>query len=242
MKLALIADIHGNLAALEAAIAALEQEQPDQIICLGDVASTGPQPHEVLARLRATGWPVVMGNADAELLAPIATPVTTEDARKIADISRWCAAQLDAADRAFIESFVPEIEVSLGEAGTLLCVHGSPRGYDDVIRATTPDDELDLMLGGTEARVIAGGHTHVRMLRTHRGREIVNPGSAGLAYEFFPDGSVRVPPWAEFAILTTVGGTIDVAFRRIPYDRDATVRVMSGRGMPYADWWSLDWR
>ena len=100
MGLALIADIHGNLAALDAVIAALKQEQPDRVICLGDVASTGPQPHEVLGRLRATGWPVVMGNADAELLAPIAIPDTNEDARKIADISRWCAAQLDDADRA----------------------------------------------------------------------------------------------------------------------------------------------
>ncbi len=48
------------------------------------------------------------------------------------------------------------------------------------------------MIGGHDAAIIAGGHTHIRMLRAHRGREIVNPGSVGLAYQFFPDGSVRV--------------------------------------------------
>jgi putative phosphoesterase len=242
VKLALIADIHGNLAAFDAVLAALEREQPDRVICLGDVASTGPQPKDVLARLRATGWPVIMGNADAELLAPMDIPESSEDSRRIADISPWCAAQLDDADRAFIQSFVPTLEVSLGEAGKLLCFHGSPRGYNDIIAATTPDDELDAMLTGTEATALAGGHTHLHLLRMHRGRMIVNPGSVGLAYEFFPDGGVRFPPWAEFAILTTAGEAIDIAFRRIPYDRDATVRAMVARGMPHAAWRSEGWR
>src|SRR5215216_2301905 len=99
--IALIADIHGNLAALEAVLDALRAEPADQIVCLGDVAATGPQPCGVLRRLRELGCPMVMGNADAELLdvSPPA-PETDEDARRIADISRWCAAQLDDADRA----------------------------------------------------------------------------------------------------------------------------------------------
>jgi diadenosine tetraphosphatase ApaH/serine/threonine PP2A family protein phosphatase len=98
------------------------------------------------------------------------------------------------------------------------------------------------MLGNTRATVIAGGHTHIRLLRTYRGQMIVNPGSVGLAYEFFPDGGVRVPPWAEIAILSTSGEAIDIAFRRIPYDRDATVRAMVARYMPHAAWWSEGWR
>ena len=203
MKIALVADIHGNLAALEAVAAALAVEWIDRVVCLGDVASTGPQPHEVLARLRELGWPVVMGNADAELLAPgDALPSASEDDRKIADITRWCADQIDDDDRAHIATFQPTIEASLGGGRRLHCCHGSPRSFNDVIVATTPDEELDEFLTGVEADVIAGGHTHRRMLRAHRGREIVNPGSVGLAYEFHPDGSVRVPPWAEFAILT----------------------------------------
>jgi predicted phosphodiesterase len=58
MTIALIADIHGNLTALEAVLEALAHEHPDQIVCLGDVAATGPQPREVLDRLRtlAVRW------------------------------------------------------------------------------------------------------------------------------------------------------------------------------------------
>ena len=98
LTIALIADIHGNLAALDAVLDALGPEQPGRFVCLGDVAATGPQPREVLRRLHGLGCPVVMGNADAELLdvAPPG-PETDDDSRRIADIARWCAAQLDDA-------------------------------------------------------------------------------------------------------------------------------------------------
>jgi hypothetical protein len=92
---------------------------------------------------------------------------TDEESRRIADISRWCAAQLDDADRAFLASFQPTVEISLGEDRSLLCCHGSPRNYDDVIVATIPDDGLDTKIAGHEAAIIAGGHTHIRMLRAY---------------------------------------------------------------------------
>jgi putative phosphoesterase len=244
LTIALVADIHGNLAAFDAVLDALQAEQPDQIVCLGDVAATGPQPSEVLHRLRELGCPVVMGNADAELL-DVAPPGTETDevSRRIADISRWCAAQLDDADRVYLASFQPTVEVSLGDERSLLCCHGSPRSYDDVIVAATPDDELEAKIANLDAAIIAGGHTHIQMLRAYRGREIVNPGSVGLAYQFFPDGSVRVPPWAEFALLSQAdAGVLSVDFRRVPYDREATVRAMVQREMPHAAWWAEDWR
>ena len=65
--IALIADIHGNLPALDAVLEELEREGVDQILCLGDVA-VGPQPTETLERVRELGCPVVMGNWDAYFL------------------------------------------------------------------------------------------------------------------------------------------------------------------------------
>ncbi len=70
MRLALISDIHGNNVALEAVLTAISTQNITQVICLGDVASTGPQPCEVIKRLREIGCPVVMGNMDVWLLQP----------------------------------------------------------------------------------------------------------------------------------------------------------------------------
>jgi predicted phosphodiesterase len=119
-----------------------------------------------------------MGNADAELLAPIvAEPEADEDARKILEMSRWGARQLDEGDHAFIASFRPTVEIALANDRRLLCCHGSPRSYDDRIAATTPDDALDGLLAGHDAVANASGHTHIHLLRAFQGRKIVNSGS-----------------------------------------------------------------
>jgi putative phosphoesterase len=242
MRVALISDIHGNLAALDATLEALQGESIDMVVCLGDVAATGPEPCAVLDRLRGLACPTVMGNADAELLAAPRDPGNLdEDSRKIADISAWAAAQFDDDDRTFLCAFQPTLTIDLGSAGLLLCCHGSPRSYDDVIRASTPDEELDFLLANTDAQIIAGGHTHTRMLRHWRSHEVINPGSVGLAYDHRPDGTVRVPPWAEFAILSADAHAVSIAFRRVPYDITATVRAMTENGMPHAEWWAADW-
>ena len=70
MHMALIADIHGNLLAFETLLHELAQESIDQIMCLGVVAALGPQPHEVIDRLRQLDCPVVLWNTDAWLLLP----------------------------------------------------------------------------------------------------------------------------------------------------------------------------
>ena len=243
MRVALIADIHGNLAACEAVLADIERARPDEIVCLGDVAATGPQPREVIALLRDLNSPMVMGNADAELLRPVPdTDESNSDDRRIAEISRWCAAQLDDRDRVFLASFQSTVPVRLAVGSELLCYHGSPRSYDEIIVTATPDDELEEMLSGFDAAVFAGGHTHIRMLRSLRGGEVLNPGSVGLAYELRSDGQARITPWAEYALVSADSGAISVDFRRVSYDQEATIHAMFENQMPHAAWWSEGWR
>ena len=61
MRIAIISDIHGNLVALEAVLNDLKTESIDHIVSLGDTTSGGPQPCEVIARLKTLNGPVVMG-------------------------------------------------------------------------------------------------------------------------------------------------------------------------------------
>ncbi|HEV8191691.1 MAG TPA: metallophosphoesterase family protein, partial [Ktedonobacterales bacterium] len=179
MRIGLIADIHGNLVALETVLAELVGESLDDLICLGDVAALGPQPGAVLARLRALGCPVVMGNVDAWLLMP---PDTTAAGELDTALAHWCTAQLTDSDLAYVRAFPATYERRLSAERTLLCYHGSPRSFDDVIVPTTPDDALEAMLGNAvaHATILAGGHTHLQMLRRYGDAHLVNPGSVGL--------------------------------------------------------------
>jgi predicted phosphodiesterase len=241
MRIGLIADIHGNCLALDTVLAALERERIDELICLGDVAALGPQPAEVIARLRARNCPVVMGNTDAWLLDP---PPDSADERErpMFALTRWCAAQLTDDDRAYVRAFPPILERSLGDEGRLLCFHGSPRSFDDVVIATTPDDDLRRMFAGYDATIMAGGHTHLAMLRRYGEARVINPGSVGLP------GTGAIPPynhdvhWAEYAVLDVADDRVAVHLHRIGLDVAAMLDGARASGMPEYDYWAAKWR
>src|SRR5579859_7401118 len=105
MDLAIISDIHGNEVALEATLNSIAEQGIETIICLGDVAASGPQPQQVIARLKAVGCPVVMGNTDAWLLKPELHDIPNEAERHLQDIDLWCTQQLSSADRGYLATF-----------------------------------------------------------------------------------------------------------------------------------------
>jgi predicted phosphodiesterase len=238
VRVGLISDVHGNLLALEAVLAELERENVDSLVCLGDVA-VGPQPAEALARVRELGCPVVLGNWDAAFLEGV-PPGEDETSAIVNEIHAWWSEQLGSADRDYLQTFVPQLELDLGGVPAL-CYHGSPRSYDDWIFATTPDGELEPMFGPGHRPLLIGGHTHVQMLRRWDRATIVNPGSVGLPFlAWWPD-RVRIAPWAEYAILTGEEGRLRVDLRRTTYDVEEHLRIARSSGMPHADWWIASW-
>jgi len=238
MRIGLISDIHGNLFALEAVLTELAGERLDDLVCLGDVAALGPEPGGVLARLRALQCPVVMGNTDAWLLG--SPPMVANEIDQV--LTPWCVAQLSEADLAYIHAFPSTIARPLDAGRTLLCFHGSPRSYDDVIVATTPDDALDAMLAETHAAILAGGHTHLQMVRRHGDAHLINVGSVGLP-GVGPAAAQRNRRvhWAEYAIVEVEGDCLDISLRRTPLDIDQMVARARSSGMPEVDWWVTLW-
>ncbi len=245
-RLALVADIHGNLPALDAVVRALADEGLGDVLCLGDVAATGPHPHEVLERLRELGWPTVLGNADAWLLEPDSPegeptepgPPDADDPfrQQVRDLDLWCAERLDPEDRAFLAGLPATVQVVLGPAWRLLGFHGSPRSMHEVLQATTPEEVLDRALQGNDANVLAGGHSHQVLLRRHRDRLLLNPGSVGIPFERMRNERLtRTPARAELAVLTWSESTIDVAFRQVALDNGLIAAAYEESGMPHAD-------
>lgn len=242
MRIALISDVHGNLIALDAVLADIETLSVDRIICLGDIALTGPQPRQAIARLRSLGCPVVVGNCDAWMLNPEPGDRQDEAGRNIHDIDLWATDQLAPEDRDYLRSFQPTVAVPLDNDSSLLCYHGSLRSFHEPILPDTSHEQLDEMFVGTSARIYAGGHTHQQMLRRHGQSLVVNPGSVGLPFDRVPPlPPVRNAIWAEYAILTIDGERVSVDLRRVPFELAALRRAARESGMPHADWWAADW-
>lgn len=242
-KIAIIADVHGNLTALEAVLSEIATEGIERIVCLGDVATLGPQPHEVIARLRAVGCPVVMGNTDDILLALQRNPGLTGRVGQSEYFDQWCVDRLTSDDLDFLRTFQPTVSVPLGDGVTLLCYHGSPRSFDERITAETTDDALHEMLVDTPAQLYAGGHTHQQMMRRYRDAIVLNPGTVGFAKDAIPPGGpMRNPSWAEYAIIESNGGRLDVSLRRVPFDLDSLFAALDASGIPRAQWRKGDWR
>lgn len=240
MRIAIISDIHGNFVALDAALADIDRADVDRIVCLGDVAANGPQPRECISLLRDRKIPTVMGNTDEYLLKAEAFEATDERMKRIRDILQWSGIELTGNDRDFLTSFKPTLEFSLDPGDELLCFHGSPRSNEEVILATTPEKELGPLLGDAHASVMAGGHTHVQMLRRFRQSSIINPGSVGLPFEITEKGQRR-PPWAEYAVVSGAPGDLDIKLRRINYNVELLANAVRASGMPHGEWWLSGW-
>jgi predicted phosphodiesterase len=220
-------------------LAQLAADQPDYLVCLGDVAITGPHPHEVVERLRALNCPVVRGNWDDWALR------VRDGSRSYADcrpVDRWCAERLTAADLAFLRTFPATFALDLPDGTQMLCYHGSPRDYNEVIGAATSHELLDQMVEGRRTGILAGGHTHMAMLRRHGEALVINPGSISENWNFsaWPEHR-RFNPHAEYALIEHEHGTMRVTFRRVAYDVDAVIAAAYANDMPGADEWAATW-
>src|SRR5690349_6378776 len=153
MRVALISDLHGNELALEAVLADAAAAGVDRIVCLGDVATLGPRPGAVLARLRELGCLCILGNHDAFLLDEALIHSYTE-APVIVDAVDWCRAQLATPELDFVRTFQTHHTLALDGAATLLVFHGSPRSHMEDLLATTPPEQLDQCLAGHAATVM----------------------------------------------------------------------------------------
>jgi predicted phosphodiesterase len=229
VRVALISDLHANELALEAVLTDARSAGYDQLVCLGDVATLGPRPEAVLARLKDLGCRNVLGNHDEFMLDPALIRSYSESPLIVSSVDATREA-LSKDAIAFIGTFERTITLE-----AMALYHGTPRSNMEDLLATTPAERVDEMLAGTQALVLAGGHTHLQMLRQHRGMLIVNTGSLGMPFrEYAHGGPPVILPHAEYAIAEVKGGSVSVDLRRVPLDRHALASQIDGWDNPLA--------
>jgi predicted phosphodiesterase len=234
-RIAVISDIHGNCVALDTVLADLRRGAVDQIVCLGDAIQGGAQPAATVQRLRELACPVVMGNADAWLLTGVKTgekPETEAQER----VRQWSLARLSPDDQAFIATFAPTVTIPLSPERELLCFHGSPTSFDQILLPSLPSEEFRRALDQYAPAVLTGGHTHVQQVRQLTATFFFNPGSVGVACNYeLPRESRRREPWAEYAILSETDGVISLEFRRAPLPMATLRQELITSGHPDVD-------
>ena len=244
VRLALLSDIHGNVAALEAALADIKKHKPDRIMVAGDLVFYGPRPAETVDRLRALqadGAAIIAGNTDiavADFDYAATFPWFDEVPSGHQVAAEWAHEQLSDEQLDWLRGLPSERRVWADGVLVLAC-HGSP-GSQTAGLSTDLDPTVTVeRVTRTDARVIACGHTHVSDIRELGRKLIVNPGSCGVAF----DGD----PAACWALLTVPDQPADIEededevvdmahptaeLFRPAYDANAASEEVSQRGLP----------
>lgn len=233
-RIAVVSDIHGNLAALEAVAADIHRRDVARVVNLGDNLSGPLLPLETARFLMDSGWLSLAGNHERQILELL------RDGRG-GESDRHAASQLGKAELDWLRSLSPCVHV---DDALLLC-HGTPRSDCEHLLETVVGpgtrmasaEEVVRRLAGETAPVIACGHTHVpRALRTPAGQLLFNPGSVGLqAYRDdhpVPYVVENGSPDARYAILEKGAHGWQVEHIALPYDHLAMARLARKRGRP----------
>ena len=181
--MAFVADVHGNLEALEAVLVELKRRAIVDIFVAGDLLLGGEKPLEVWQRLTGLGARCVRGTSDLALAA-----VEAGTLRPTNDTER-CAAEVFAATQKALGELVrrrlgglPEmLRIPMIDGRELLMVHGSPRDPSVAITHDMEDDEIGALLADDPADIVVCGASHVPFIRTLEEVQIVNVGSVGQA-------------------------------------------------------------
>lgn len=224
MRVAILSDIHGNLLALSAVLEDLERQGPlDHLVVAGDLCVFGPQPKEVLARLRDLPCEIIQGNTDLWLIDPSSMPEGDSEASEIAE---WTRGMLDDDDLALISRLRFSYEIAPVRGHSLLIVHANPHDLIAPIRMDTDLGEITRLTENVMAEVLAFGHVHIPFIRRVGGLTLACVGSVGAPL----DEDVRPC----YAILEWDGDRWLIQHHRVPYDVKAAIREIQHSGIPHA--------
>jgi putative phosphoesterase len=240
MRIAVVADIHGNVRALRAVMDDIKQLAPDTVVNLGDCVSGPLEAAETADVLMSLAWTTIRGNHDRWLLEKTPETMGRSDAAAFAELKNHHHAWLSTLDdTATVEDI-------------FLC-HGTPGSDTTYLLETVQEDgnvrlatqaEIGRRLGSEHAPVILCGHTHVpRFARLTDGRTVINPGSVGLQafsdLEPFSHATETGAPQARYAMLERAKAADPwrVTFRLVAYDWDAAAARAAEKGREdWAQW------
>ena len=226
-SVAVVTDIHGNLPALEAALARIEELGIERVYCGGDLVGYGPHPNEVCALIEQRGIPTIYGNYDHAIgrdLEDCGCAYPTQHERELGQRSvDWTLAHTEQHAKDFMRELPFDLSFRVGDWAIHL-VHGSPRKVNEYLFEDKPARLYERLATAEGGDALVFGHTHKPWVHEYGGVLFVNCGSVGKP----KDGDPR----AAFAILSDERVRLDVTIERVDYDAQAVAREVAAAGLP----------
>ncbi|MEX2583307.1 MAG: metallophosphoesterase family protein [Gemmatimonadota bacterium] len=236
MRLAFLSDLHGNLPALESALATAEAKGAERFVIAGDVVGGGPFPSETIARLRDDGrCDVIRGNVDLSVLKLARRKKRKKLQKRSAGNGKkanraWTALALTQDDLAWLDSLPTRLAFEVA-GSEVLVVHGSPRTDTEYIYPSITSVGLRRMLeshDGPEPRLLVSGHSHIPFAHQVEGTMVVNCGSVGWPADGDPRGAFAMAD-------ADGGGGLHVEIVRFTYPVDEAIAAIERLGVPGID-------
>lgn len=218
-RIAILGDIHGNIDALDAVLAAIRKEGVSLILNTGDMVGYYYHPKRVLERL--SEWPCITVRGNHEDMYNLAC----EDGDALSDITKEyghgiaeALGQFTETDRKWIEALPSSTSFDADDLKITLA-HGTPWSTDAYVYPDAELEKVEDILKHDNSDVVVLGHTHYQHLWEFGGRAVVNPGSVGQPRDR--------KPGAAWALLDTATKRIEL--RREDYDMSSVIDQANSR-------------
>ncbi len=228
MKIAVFADVHSNLYALQAVFKDIEDRGADCSYCVGDLVGYGPRPSEVIELIKSKNIPTVMGNYDdaignARLVC--GCDYKDEESLRLGEKSiSWTMKNTGDESKALLRGLPGEIRVTISNYRILL-IHGSPRAQNEYLDENAPGDYLNQLLVENAADVLVCGHTHIPYVKKVKSGLVINAGSVGKPKHGNPN--------ATYVIIDFIGEMLNTNIIEVEYNFEDTATEIEKFGLPH---------
>ena len=226
-RVAILADIHANLPALEAVLDHVDRLGVDAVFDLGDIVGYGPFPNEVVELVRARGIPSVRGNYDEKVVQFGTHRERFANSKRVLTFRsfQWTYDAMDPDHLRYLNSLPAERRVAFDGTEVLLA-HECPGGPGRPVAMDTPPEQLREFAEAATAHVVAFGHSHDAFVTRAGPVLVINAGTVGRGSR----GDVR----ASFALLTIDRGRASASIEWVPYDLNRLLQALLAAGLPEA--------
>lgn len=220
MRIAILADIHGNLPAFEAALAHVANEGVDQIVLAGDIVNGSPDSARCWQLARSLNCPMLRGNHERYVFDYGTSAANSLWETELFSPVQWTVSQFTDRERAAMAKL--PMALRLPEMADLLLTHASPKNDQQSIRPYSPQSVVQEIFGDVAERTIVRGHNHLNSVYRWRDKQIITVGSVGLPLDSNPS--------AQYNILERCKNQWHNKPQAVTYDVEATLRRFKETG------------